>query len=163
MRPDRLVEVEQSTVSALAAGLEYPGKGQQRTAAGPTRQGRGGAFTGWNRRDGDAGTALRRGKRGRSLRCPGRPRAERTLHASDRRTSPGRGLGPDLPARAVRDRSGEPVATQGDPGTNPRRGNGRGDRGRGRHRGRARALVRGTGAGRTRLRGRPGAERVGAP
>jgi len=30
--------VEQSTVSALAAGLEYAGKGQQRTAAGPTLQ-----------------------------------------------------------------------------------------------------------------------------
>src|SRR5580693_1392323 len=32
------MEVEQSAVSALAAGLEYAGKGQQRTAAGPTRQ-----------------------------------------------------------------------------------------------------------------------------
>src|SRR3984893_5431401 len=32
------MEVEQSTVSALAAGLEYAGKGQQRTAAGPTLQ-----------------------------------------------------------------------------------------------------------------------------
>jgi hypothetical protein len=32
------MEVEQSTVSALAAELEYAGKGQQRTAAGPTLQ-----------------------------------------------------------------------------------------------------------------------------
>jgi hypothetical protein len=32
------MEVEQSAVSALAAGLEYAGKGQQRTAAGPTLQ-----------------------------------------------------------------------------------------------------------------------------
>src|SRR6202035_3278068 len=32
------MEVEQSTVSALAAELEYAGKGQQRTAAGPTVQ-----------------------------------------------------------------------------------------------------------------------------
>src|SRR3984885_5280123 len=32
------MEVEQSTVSALAAGLEYAGKGQQRTTAGPTLQ-----------------------------------------------------------------------------------------------------------------------------
>src|ERR1700722_7794997 len=32
------MQVEQSIVSALAAGLEYSGKGQQRTAAGPTVQ-----------------------------------------------------------------------------------------------------------------------------
>ena len=32
------MQVEQSIVSALAAGLEYAGKGQQRTAAGPTVQ-----------------------------------------------------------------------------------------------------------------------------
>src|SRR5580658_1217553 len=120
-------------------------------------------FTGRNGRDDDAGTALRRGERGRPLRRPRRPRAERSLHAADRRTAQGSGHGPDLPARAVRDRSGEPVATQGDPGTNPGRGNGGGNRGRGRHRGRARALVRGTGPGRARLHGRPGADRVGPP
>ena len=40
--------------------------------------------------------------------------------------------GPVLPARAVRDRSGESVATQGDPGPDPRRRDGRRDRRRGR-------------------------------
>src|SRR6516162_866610 len=155
------MEVEQSAVSALAAGLEYAGKvpatdGGRTDSSKPPW-----AFTGRNGRDDDAGTALRRGKRGRPLCGPRRSRAERTFHAADRRTAQGGGARPDLPARAVRDRSGEPVATQGDPGTNPGRGNSRGNRGRGRHRGRACALVRGTGPGRTCLHRGPGSARVG--
>ncbi len=138
-------------------------KGPATDGGGTDPAGRGGAFTGRNGRDDDAGTALRRGKRGRPVRGPCHPRAERTFHAADRRAAQGGGSGPDLPARAVRDRSGEPVATQGDPGTNPGRGNGGRNRGRGRHRRRARALVRGTGPGRACLHGGPGAERVGPP
>src|ERR1700730_2914407 len=155
------MEVEQSAVSALAAGLEYAGKAPATDGGGTDPAGRGGAFTGRNGRDDDAGAALRRGKRGWPVRGPRHPRAERTFHAADRRTAQGGGPGPDLPARAVRDRSGEPVATQGDPGTNPGRGNGRGNRGRGRHRGRARALVRRPGPGRGRLHSGSGPESVG--
>src|SRR5215469_10140092 len=79
-------------------------------------------------RDADAGTALRRGQRGWQLRCPGRPGTERAFHLADRRTAAGSRARPDLPARPVRDRSGESLATQGDPGTDPRRR----DRGRNR-------------------------------
>src|SRR5580693_10688383 len=136
-------------------------KGPATDGGGTDLAGRGGAGTGRNGRDDDAGTALRRGERGRPVCGPRHPRAERTFHAADRRTAQGGGPGPYLPARAVRDRNGEPVATQGDPGTNPGRGNGRGNRGRGRHRGRARALVRGSDPGRARLRGRSGPVGVG--
>src|SRR5215469_10031906 len=79
-------------------------------------------------RDADAGTALRRGQRGWQLRCPRCPRAERALYLADRRTAQGCRARPDLPARPVRDRSGESLATQGDPGPDPRRRDGGRDR-----------------------------------
>src|SRR6201996_3151769 len=115
----------------------YPGNRRDFTGVRPPGKGR----------DPDAGTALRRGQRGRQLRCPRGPRTERAVHPADRRAAAGGRSRPDLPARPVRDRSGESVATQGDPGTNPGRRDGRRDRRCCGDPGRARALVRGPGPG----------------
>ena len=102
----------------------------------------------------NAGAAPRRSQRGRQLRRSSRCRdgaAGFSLPIDDRLRTVARG--PVLPARSVRDRSGESVATQGDPGPDPRRR----DRGRDRRRGgcpdRPGAPLRGPGARRARSTG----------
>ena len=110
-------------------------------------------------RDAYAGAAPRRSERGRHLRGPRGAWARRQVRVAHRRPAEDGSSRPVLAARAVRDRSGESVATEGDPGPYPRWRDGRRDRGCGRYPHRPGAPVRGSGARRARVP-RPGSAAV---
>ena len=115
------------------------------------------------RRDSHAGAPTRRGERGRHVPRPGDGRSGYALHAPRRRPAPCRRPRQLLPSRPVRDRSGESVAPQGDPGAHPRGRDRRGDRRDRGHPRRAGPLVRGARAARARVHGPAGAACRGTP
>ena len=70
-------------------------------------------------REGDARASPRRRERGRHLLGAGRHRPWNPFHVARRRPPTCRRTRSVLPARPVRDRSGESVASQGNPGPHP--------------------------------------------